>query len=196
MVGTNSSTYTPTGLPQERKIKGAVNATGTTAATDAGATTEATAGSIAPGTYHGTADKGIGCALGFCMARVHCEATAVTNADSTMNIKVKAQGKLPVDLNCPNEPYTLAADGAITLLNYPHTDASTGDCIKKALPAGIDLKTLKYDAEKKAIDMSVSAPLGIDIDINAAIQPADATAADSSASDKASQRSLRGIIRV
>jgi len=128
------------------------------------------AGNIPVATYHGKAEKGVGCFFGTCLTNVKVDATAIANADSTLNIKVKAQGNLPVDLDCPNEPYTLGADGAIKLLNYPKTAASKGDCIEKALPAGINLKTLKYNSEGKSIDMSVSAPLGINIDITADVQ--------------------------
>jgi len=141
-------------------------------------------GPIAPGTYYGEAEKKIGCVWDwFCTTKVNVETTAIAHADSTLSIKVKARGNLPVDLDCPNEAYTLGTNGAITLLNYPWTDASTGDCIEKALPPGINLKTLMY--QNATIDMSVSAPLGINMDISAAIQPAADTNKEST------QRSLR-----
>lgn len=132
---------------------------------------------ISPGTYKGSAEKGYGCLFSVCAMRVVVDATAYVFDDGTMSVDVRGSGRLPkeVHVKCPKEPYrlldtplhasqaTLSA-ATIILLNYPMTAASTSNCIDSALPSGVTLKTLTYDAGQKQIHMNI-APVGINVQL-------------------------------
>jgi len=142
----------------------------------------ATSATITPGTYHGKAEKGYGCLFGRCAMRVKVDATAYVHGDGTMSVDVTGAGRLPtpVHVKCLFEPYRLVkpapASGTtsapsarshplaapIMLLNYPITAASTSDCIDRALPMGVSLKTLTYDATQQQIHMNIE-PVGIHV---------------------------------
>jgi hypothetical protein len=142
----------------------------------------AASAAIAPGTYHGKAEKGYACLFGRCAMRVKVDATAFVHGDGTMSVDVTGSGRLPVPVHvkCLFEPYrlvkpappsgTTSARSAnsqplaapIMLLNYPITAASTSDCIDRALPMGVSLKTLTYDATQQQIHMNIE-PVGIHV---------------------------------
>merc|ERR1740130_1091290 len=110
---------------------------------------------VALGTYKGDAKKGIGCVFGYCATTIKVNTIATAKAGNKMDVVVKGSGIATVNMDCKDEPYTLDAAGKITLLNYPHTDKSTSKCIVDALPLGVSLKSLTYDAAKHEVDISV-----------------------------------------
>merc|ERR1719157_495237 len=147
---------------------------------------------VALGTYKGDAKKGIGCVFGYCATTIKVNTIATAKAGNKMDVVVKGSGIATVNMDCKDEPYTLDAAGKITLLNYPHTDKSTSKCIAGALPLGVSLKSLTYDAAKHEVDISVG-PIGLVVTAkcdDCAAAPAAAPAAAAPVS-----RKLRGANR-
>merc|ERR1711865_1172452 len=98
------------------------------------------------------------------------------------------------NMDCKDEPYTLDAAGKITLLNYPHTDKSTSKCIAGALPLGVSLKSLTYDAAKHEVDISVG-PIGLVVTAKCDDCAAAPAAAPAAAAAAPASRKLRGANR-
>jgi len=143
----------------------------TPAAAELAPTTDVT--SLPPGNYKGSGSKCVGVTVFRQCAgiTVKVDTDANVHANSTVDVKVKSTGSINVDLNCPNEPFTLNADDTLTLKNYPRTANSDPDntCITDQLPQLATLESITYEPDQKTIVLKVG-PVGLIV--NAELQNA------------------------
>jgi len=78
------------------------------------------------------------------------EITATITFGNNMEAEFSISGPLTID--CPNEPYTIASDGTISMVNINNK----GDCLHDNMASNdVTLKGIKYSADSDTISVSV-----------------------------------------
>jgi len=78
------------------------------------------------------------------------EITATMTFGDNMEVEFSISGPLTID--CPNEPYTIASDGTISMTNINND----GDCLHDNMASNdVTLKGIKYSADSDTISISV-----------------------------------------
>eukprot|EP01047_Picozoa_sp_COSAG01_P021593 COSAG01_NODE_1257_length_11020_cov_5.619723_6_plen_401_part_00 len=104
------------------------------------------------------------CAAGVCPETMTFQGFAYN--DSTFDMQIHASGTVGVDVNCKHEKYAIASDGTVTLPN----SGKPGDCIHDNLQRlqnlQVRINSIKFDASKNTVAVSIHVHYIIDIDVN------------------------------